>query len=243
MPDQIRLNSYIARCGVCSRRQADELISNNRVKVNSVVTAVLGTKIEIGKDEVEVEGKAIALPEKKAYYALNKPAGVVTTLDDPQKRKNVGEYVAEIGVHLYPIGRLDRNSDGLLLLTNDGELSHKIQHPRHEVPKEYIVLLHKPLDANDLAKIRKGVTLEDGFLKVKSIEATKKPLPHREFKLTIAEGRNRILRRLFEEFGYKVVKLTRISVGGVKLGSMTVGSWRLLTADEIQALKKLTNLG
>ncbi len=242
MPQNIRLNVFLSRCGICSRREADQFISEGRVSVNGNITTVLGTKVILGKDKVKVDGIPIKLPRKHSYFILNKPTGVVTTLKDPKKRRDIGMFIKEIGIRLYPIGRLDYNSEGLLILTDDGELAHRIQHPRYKIQKEYLVTVDKPLSTSDIANIRKGIELDDGFLKVLSIKKVVGAKPDPSYKIIITEGRNRIIRRLFEKLGFKIVRLERISIGGIRIGKLKVGAWRKLRAEEIVRIKKLANL-
>ncbi|PJA27860.1 MAG: hypothetical protein CO189_05800 [candidate division Zixibacteria bacterium CG_4_9_14_3_um_filter_46_8] len=242
MPQIIRLNAFLAHCGVCSRRNADQLISEGRIKVNGNITNVLGTKINVTTDEVELDGKAVRLSKRRAYYALNKPVGVITTMDDPEGRKTVGDYISEIGVHLYPVGRLDYDSEGLLLLTNDGEIAFRVQHPRYEIVKDYVVGLNRPLENEGRASILKGVMLDDGFCRIRSIKSLGKSEPSPEFQIEITEGRKRIIRRLFEQVGYEVISLKRIRVGCIRLGRLKSGAWRTLRPAEIRELRKLTGL-
>ncbi len=242
MTEIIRLNSYISKCGICSRRQADELIAQGKIKINGEQVTLLGMKVNLGEDKVEFEGKIIKPIEQFHYFALNKPVGVVTTLKDPQKRKTIAHYIARIGMRLYPVGRLDYDSEGLLLLTNDGELAHRIQHPRYEIEKGYVVEIHKPLDQNTLAKIKRGVNLDDGFLMPKSLSTLNNKGRTTTVHLVITEGRNRIIRRLFDSLGYEVMILKRVSIDVVELGDLKAGSIRELDSSEVESLKKRTGL-
>ncbi|MCP4632231.1 MAG: rRNA pseudouridine synthase [candidate division Zixibacteria bacterium] len=242
MSETIRLNSYISRCGVCSRRQADNYILDGRVKVNSIIIKTLGTKIVIGEDTIAVDNKIIYPPKETSYYVFNKPAGVVTTMDDPQNRPSIKKYVKDIGISLFPVGRLDFDSEGLLILTNDGELSHRIQHPRYQIEKTYIVETDKILTEQQLAHIFKGVMLDDGFLKVLTIRALGKSARFGKYRVVIHEGRKRIIRRLFEKFDRKVTKLKRISIGNIHLEKNPPGSWRKMSKKEISLLKKIVAL-
>ncbi|GAG44526.1 unnamed protein product, partial [marine sediment metagenome] len=201
MPGIIRLNSFLSRCGICSRRQADKYISEGRVKVNNIVVTVLGTKIETDNDIIEFDGKKINIPRENSYFILNKPAGVVTTLYDPQERKTIRSYTEEIGIRLFPMGRLDYDSEGLIILTDDGELSHRIQHPRYGIEKVYVLETDNVLNQKELSKIRKGIMLDDGLMKVLSIRINSKSARGASYRITIAEGRKRVLRRLFDKIG------------------------------------------
>ena len=242
MSEVIRINSYLSRCGVCSRRQADNYITEGRVKVNDTVITQLGTKIDIDKDIVEFDGNRISLPVKNSYYIINKPDQVVTTMHDPQNRKTIGSYINEIGIRLFPVGRLDYNSEGLIILTDDGELSHRIQHPRYKIVKTYIIDTEKPLGRKEVSKIGQGVMLEDGFAKVLSIKSSPNSTSGGRYCIKIAEGRKRMLRRLFERFGHKVLRLKRISNGNIYLEELPSGHWRELSIKEIKGLKKLVKL-
>ncbi|MBD3232131.1 MAG: pseudouridine synthase [candidate division Zixibacteria bacterium] len=242
MTEIIRLNSYISKCGICSRRQADELIAQGKIKINGERITVLGTKVDPGKDEVEFEGKLIKPIRQYHYFALNKPVGVVTTLKDPQKRKTISHYIARTGMRLFPVGRLDYDSEGLLLLTNDGELAHRLQHPRYEIEKGYVVEIHKPLDQNALNRIKEGVTLDDGFFMPKSINTVNNRGKSTTVHIVITEGRNRIIRRLFDSLGYNVVTLKRVSIDVVELGDLKAGSLRELNSSEVKTLKKRAGL-
>ena len=231
---EVRLNKYIARSGVCSRREADTLIQQGKIKVNKKIVTELGYKVKPG-DRVYYDNKLLK-KEKLVYVLLNKPRDFITTTKDTHDRKTVMQLVANAcEERIYPVGRLDRNTTGVLLLTNDGELSKKLTHPSHKVSKVYQVELDKPLQEEDLEKIKKGIMLEDGEIKVDDI-ATLGP-DTRFLGIEIHSGRNRIVRRIFETLGYDVVKLDRVMFAGLTKKNLPRGKWRHLQQKEIVRLK------
>lgn len=235
---EIRLNKYLADSGICSRREADDLILAGCVTVNDVVVTELGTKVK-PSDKVVYGGQTLSR-EKLCYVLLNKPKGVITTSDDPYERHTVMDLVeGACDERIYPVGRLDRNTLGLLLLTNDGELAKTLTHPSHEVKKLYQVTLNKPLTKNDLDAIREGIELEDGPIKVDEIQWVADDLTKREVGVEIHSGRNHIVRRIFEHFGYEVVKLDRVMFAGLTKYMLPRGHWRFLTPAEINMLKSI----
>jgi 23S rRNA pseudouridine2605 synthase len=242
MSEIIRLNAFLSRCGVCSRRRADEYITCGRVKVNGSIVSTLGAKIEIGRDTVFVDGKEINPPPDYSYYVFNKPVNVVTSMRDPQGRKTIDSYIADIGIRLFPVGRLDYDSEGLLLLTNDGELSHRIQHPRYKIPKEYMAEIDGILSDDMVSEIKEGVMLEDGPLNVIELDYVDSTPGGGVYRILIAVGRKRIIRRLFGKFGYRVTMLKRIAIGEIRLGELAPGRWRELSMREIEYLKKSAGL-
>jgi len=234
----IRLNRYIANAGVCSRRKADELIEAGLIMVNKVVVSELGHKIDPYKDEIRYNGELLKR-EKKVYVLLNKPKDYITTTDDPQERKTVMHLVDKASrERIYPIGRLDRNTTGLLLMTNDGELADKLSHPKHGITKIYHVELNKNLVQGDFNKIQFGLELEDGLIKPDNLSyvagASKK-----EVGIQIHSGKNRIVRRIFEHLGYEVVKLDRVVYGNLTKKDLARGRWRYLTDQELIQMKHL----
>lgn len=234
----IRLNRYIANAGICSRRKADDLISAGVVTVNDIVVTELGTKVDPAKDEIKYNGERLKR-EKMMYILLNKPKDYITTTDDPQERKTVMMLVEKASKErIYPIGRLDRNTTGLLLLTNDGSLADQLSHPRNKISKIYNVELDKSLSQGDFNKIEYGLELEDGIIKPDDISyilgASK-----REVGLQIHSGKNRIVRRIFEHLGYEVKKLDRTVYGTLTKKDLPRGKWRHLTEKEVAELRKL----
>ncbi|MEO6149148.1 MAG: pseudouridine synthase [Mucilaginibacter sp.] len=234
----IRLNRYIANAGICSRRKADELIEAGVVSVNGVVISELGHKVDPAKDEVRYNNETLKR-EKNVYVLLNKPKDYITTTDDPMERRTVMHLVEKASKErIYPIGRLDRNTTGLLLMTNDGDLADKLSHPRSNIVKLYQVELSKPLIQGDMNKIGFGIELEDGLIKPDSVSyvagGTK-----REIGIQIHSGKNRIVRRIFEHLGYEVVKLDRVVYAGLTKKDLPRGRWRYLEEKEIIQLKHL----
>ena len=235
---KIRLNRYIANSGICSRRKADELIAAGVVSVNGVPVSELGHKVDPGKDEVRYNGELLKR-EKKIYVVLNKPKDYITTTDDPQERKTVMSLVEKASrERIYPVGRLDRNTTGLLLMTNDGDLADKLSHPRNGITKIYHVELSKSLSQGDLNKIQFGLELEDGIIKPDTVSyvagGSKK-----EVGIQIHSGKNRIVRRIFEHLGYEVVKLDRVVYGNLTKKDLPRGRWRYLEEHELIQIKHL----
>ena len=234
----IRLNKYIANAGICARREADRYIAAGNVEVNGKPMTELGYRVQ-PTDVVKFDGKNISA-EKKEYILLNKPKGFITTTQDEKGRKTVMDLVAGAAQgNIKPVGRLDRLTTGLLLLTNDGDLMKKLTHPSHGVRKIYHVILDKKLALADFHKIQEGLTLEDGFIQVDDINFVD-GAPHNEIGVKIHSGRNRIVRRIFESLGYVVEKLDRVVFAGLTKKDLPRGHWRTLTAQEIINLKNLS---
>jgi 23S rRNA pseudouridine2605 synthase len=237
-PEKIRLNRYIANAGVCSRRDADKLIESGVIKVNGKVVTDLGVKVDI-RDKVQYDGVTLK-PEKRYYVLLNKPKGYITTTEDPFNRKTVMFLVRNAcRERIYPVGRLDRDTTGLLLLTNDGQLAKKLTHPKHKINKIYAVTLDKNLKKVDFETIAKGMELDDGFIKIDQIAFMKDADNKKEIGLELHSGRNRIVRRIFESLGYKVMKLDRVFFAGLTKKDIPRGKWRHLNEKEISFLKML----
>jgi 23S rRNA pseudouridine2605 synthase len=234
--EQMPLNKYIAHAGVCSRRDAIELIKGGKVKVNGELILEPGFKIK-ENDEVKLAGKKITRAHSLVYILMNKPKDYLTTTDDPQKRKTVLDLVKHAtGERVYPVGRLDRNTSGVLLLTNDGDLAQKLTHPSNEVRKIYAVTLDKPLTKKHFEEILKGVPLEDGIANVDSLAFTDAQDPT-QIGVELHSGRNRIVRRIFEHFGYDVKNLDRVMFAGLTKKNVPRGKWRSLTEKEVRDLK------
>lgn len=231
---QERLQKLIARAGVASRRRAEELIRAGRVRVNGRVVTELGTKADPEKDRITVNGRELPSPRKR-YLLLHKPRGYVTTLYDPQGRPTILDLVPP-GERVFPVGRLDMDSEGLLLLTNDGRLAYLLTHPRFQVRKEYDVWVRGEPTARDLALLTHGVTLEDGTARARSVQVLGPWKDGMRLRVTMTEGRKREVRRLFAALGFTVERLIRRRVGPVALGSLPPGQIRSLTAEEIAAL-------
>ena len=231
----IRLNKFIANSGVCSRREADNLIESGVVSVNGEVVTELGTKVT-RDDKVQFDGQTLNI-EKKVYLLLNKPKGYITTVDDPQERDTVMKLIKDAcRERIYPVGRLDRNTSGLLLFTNDGELAKKLTHPGHKVRKVYHVELDKALAKSDMTLLAEGVDLEDGHMAVDEIAYTGSNDDKKNIGVVIHSGRNRIIRRLFETIDYEVVKLDRVAFGNLTKKDLPRGRWRMLEQSEINML-------
>ena len=235
-PDEpIRLNKYLANAGVCSRREADEFIAAGVVKVNGEIVTELGTKVK-RSDVVHFHDQQISI-EKKVYVLLNKPKDYVTTSDDPQNRKTVMDLVKDAcRERIYPVGRLDRNTTGVLLLTHDGELASKLTHPQYLKKKVYHVWLDKNVTAADMRLIADGVTLDDGEIRADAIEYASET-DRKQVGIEIHSGRNRIVRRIFESLGYKVLKLDRVFFAGLTKKNVRRGDWRFLTEQEVNMLR------
>lgn len=232
----IRLNKYIANSGICSRREADELIAAGVVTVNGKVVTELGTKVQ-SSDDVRFDGQRIN-PEKLQYVLLNKPKDYITTMDDPEGRNTVMTLVRKAcKERIYPVGRLDRKTTGLLLFTNDGDLAKKLSHPKYEVQKIYHVVLDQKVKPAHLKQIREGIHLEDGPIKADDIAFVGDGSDQHEVGIEIHSGRNRIVRRIFEHFGYQVVKLDRVVFAGLTKKDLPRGMSRHLTKKEVAFLK------
>jgi 23S rRNA pseudouridine2605 synthase len=235
----IRLNKYLAHSGICSRREADTFIQAGVVRVNGVVVNELGHKV-LPTDKVQFEDQTLQR-EKMVYVLLNKPKGFITSMDDPQERKTVMSLVEHaVSERIYPVGRLDRNTTGLLLFTNDGLMTKKLTHPSHQIKKIYHVSLDKKLDKKHFEEIQEGIELEDGPIKPDELAYVNEESDRREIGIEIHSGRNRIVRRIFEKFGYKVMKLDRVKFGGLTKKDLPRSKWRILSPTEINMLKMLS---
>ncbi len=233
--EPIRLNKYLANAGVCSRREADEFIQAGVVTVNGVVVTELGTKV-MRTDVVRFHDNPVSL-EKKVYVLLNKPKDYVTTSDDPQQRKTVMDLVKNAcPERIYPVGRLDRNTTGVLLLTNDGDLASKLTHPKFLKKKIYHVYLDRNVTLHDMQQIAEGLVLDDGEIKADAVEYAD-PVDKKQVGIEIHSGKNRIVRRIFESLGYKVVKLDRVQFAGLTKKNLRRGDWRYLTEEEVDRLR------
>ncbi len=239
LPDDARLNRYVAHSGICSRRKADDHIKAGEVRVNKDVVYEPGYRLQKG-DKVYFQDKLLAV-EKKVYILLNKPRGYITTTQDEKERKTVMDLVgrAHENLRVYPVGRLDRNTTGLLLLTNDGDLAQQLSHPSGNIIKVYQAELDKPITYDHLDEIRKGIQLEDGIAVVDEIDITHPPVDARFVGVAIHIGKNRIVRRIFEHLGYDVVKLDRVSYAGLTKKDLPRGKWRYLDEKEVIFLKHL----
>ena len=236
--DTVRLNKYIANAGICSRREADTFIAAGSVMVNGKVVTEMGYQVQYG-DEVRFDGKRI-VKEKKEYILLNKPKNFITTTKDEKGRRTVMDLVGSASKsRLYPVGRLDRNTTGLLLFTNDGDMAKTLTHPKHGVRKVYHVHLDKNLKKEDLIQIQKGLELEDGPIQVDQVSYIADS-PKREVGVELHSGRNRIVRRIFEHLGYEVVRLDRVVFAGLTKKDLPRGHWRHLSQQEVNTLKMIS---
>lgn len=235
----IRLNKFIAHSGFCSRRDADEYIAAGSVKVNGEVVTELGTKVQ-RKDEIVVDGQHLTL-EDFVYILLNKPKDTISTTDDERDRTTVMDKVHDAtGKRVYPVGRLDRDTMGLLLLTNDGDLANRLMHPSYKVRKTYEVQTERALTDDELEQLANGIKLQDGM--AQGYRLTRAPNDRRTIGLAVFEGRNRLVRRMMEYFGTEVTKLKRIGYAGLTLKDVNLGRWRYLKQGEVNALRKLVKL-
>ena len=231
----IRLQKVLAQAGVASRRAAEEMIADGRVEVNGHIVVEMGTRVDPERDTIRVDGSRIPAPRHHLYLVLNKPRGVVSTMSDPEGRPALDEYVP-VHQRLYHVGRLDTDTEGLLLLTNDGDFANKLMHPSHEVPKTYVAEIKGLIDNPTLKRLSNGLKLEDGWVKPDKVKLMTRGETRSMVQITLHEGRNRIVRRMFDAVGHPVRRLTRIAVGPVRLGRLQVGETRELTRDELGAL-------
>ncbi len=236
----IRLNRYIANAGICSRREADDLILAGVVTVNGQAIEEMGYQVK-PTDEVRYNGQLLNR-EKKVYLLLNKPKDAITTFEDPEGRRTVMQLFGnELGERIYPVGRLDRNTTGVMLFTNDGDVAQRLTHPKYEMTKVYKATLDKTFKGEDLWQLQNGVELEDGFIKPDAL-AIPDPKNKNEVGVEIHSGKNRIIHRMFEHLGYKVDKLDRALYGGLTKGKLKRGEWRHLTEKEVNTLKRMVKL-
>lgn len=237
----MRLQKYLASCGIASRRKCEQLILEGKVSVNGQVVDTLGTQVS-EEDEVYYNHKRVCLEEDYVYYILNKPTGYVTTVQDEKQRATVLDLMKDVKVRIFPVGRLDYNTSGLLLLTNDGALTYGLTHPKHHVNKTYEVKVSGKVSERSLEMLRKGVMIDQRKTHPAEVEVIKENEKHTWIKITIHEGRNRQIRKMCEAVGYPVVQLKRISVGKIQLGTLKLGQYRKLTNEEVNYLKSIALL-
>lgn len=238
MDDRVRLQKFLASAGLASRRRCEELIAEGRVKVNGAVVTRLGTRVDPSADVIEVDGKRLLPAPEKFYVMLNKPKGYVTTARDELGRRTVLDLVSGLKSRLFPVGRLDMETEGLLILTNDGEFANLLMHPRHEVWKTYVAVVRGHISKEAVNALRRGIVLEDGPTapaKVRLLKSDDRSV----VELSIREGRKRQVRRMFAALGYGVEDLKRISYGPIRLGDLPKGRWRLLSKAEVEKLMAL----
>ena len=236
----MRLQKFIAECGIASRRNAEKIIESGRVTVNGELVDFMGCVIDPEEDVVEIDGRVIEPENKKYYIVLNKPKNYVTTVSDDLGRPTVMQLVSDINARIYPVGRLDFDTTGLLIMTNDGEFANILTHPKHVVNKTYIARIDKPLDENQLDRLRNGIDLDGVLTSPAKAENIKRPQKGFEVKITIHEGKNRQVRRMLDAVGANVMSLKRISVGSLTLGNLPEGKWRRLSDAEINKLRGKT---
>lgn len=236
-----RLQKVLARAGIASRRKCEELIAAGRVKVNGEIISTLGSKVDPERDFIEVDGKPIALPRKHTYLILNKPVGYVCTAHDPQGRPTIMDLIP-LNRRLYPVGRLDMDSEGLVLLTDDGDLTQRLTHPSQEHEKEYLVLVEGHPESHNLQRLREGVALDDGFTWPADVTVLGQEPEGTWLRFIIHEGRKRQLRRMCQAVGHPVRRLIRVRIGPLRLGELPVGQYRPLTEEECALLRKAAGL-
>ncbi len=233
----MRLQKYLALCGVASRRRAEEMIASGHITVNGVTITEMGTQVEEG-DIVTVDGRQVFPEENKVYIIYHKPAGEVTTVSDPEGRPTVLDRFRDVGVRLFPVGRLDYDSEGLLLLTNDGDLAERMMHPSHEVDKAYYCKVTGVVSPETLQHLARGVMLDDHPTSPARVRLIRQETFDAIVMVTIHEGRNRQVRRMFEEVGHRVLMLRRVRFGPLDLGDLKRGQWRYLSDNEVRELKR-----
>ena len=235
----MRLQKYIANAGVTSRRKAEELILQGRVRVNGILVKELGTRVDPSKDVITVDGKEIKLEEGKVYILLNKPEGYVTSLKDPHNDKLVLDLVKDVKERIFPVGRLDKDTSGLLIMTNDGDIAYKLTHPRYKIWKKYIALVKGCPDSNTIDKLQNGVIIDGRKTSKAHVKLIRRQGRNSVLEISIYEGRNRQIRKMCKYVGHPVVKLKRISIGNIKLNGVEEGKWRHLTKEEVEYLKNI----
>lgn len=236
-----RLQKILSDFGIASRRKAEELIKEGRVTVNGEI-AHLGQKADPEKDYIKVDGKLLIKPEPKVYYAFYKPRKVITSLIDPQGRPTIKNFLKGIKFRVYPVGRLDYDSEGLLILTNDGELAYRVMHPSSEIEKTYLVKVDGIIEPETIEKLRKGIKIEGKLAVPVSVNFVRKLKANSWIKITLHEGRKRQIRKMLERLKHPVIRLIRISIDGIKLGELKPGQYRALTKEEVEELKKRAGL-
>lgn len=238
-----RLQKYLASCGVASRRMSEEIIKSGRVAVNGQIVTEMGVKIKIGTDKVTVDGKDITPEEEHVYLMLNKPEGYVTTAHDPQGRPTVLDLVAEVPQRVFPIGRLDVDTEGLIFLTNDGELAYRLTHPKFAVTKVYHALVTGKPSEDKLDRMRNGLKLEDGMTKPCTVKVIRRYNHKTMLEITISEGRNRQVRRMCQAIGNPIIELERVKIENIELSQVKRGQYRKLTLEELAPLMYKVQLG
>jgi 23S rRNA pseudouridine2605 synthase len=232
----VRLQKVLARAGVASRRASEDLIARGRVEVNGQVVTEFGTRVDPVRDVIRVDGARIPPEHRNAYLVLNKPRGILSAMADDRGRQTLADLVPRRSERLFHVGRLDADTEGLILLTNDGEFAQRMSHPSHEVRKTYIAVVQGSLDHRTLARLRRGITLEDGPIVPDKVRIVARETRQTMVEITLHSGRNRIVRRIFDELGHPVLRLSRTAIGPVRLGNLKSGEHRDLTREELGAL-------
>ncbi len=239
--NKVRLQKYLSECGVASRRKAEDLIAAGKVKVNGK-PATIGDKIDPGRDTVVVAGKKVRKSKKNTYIMLHKPRGFITTLSDEMGRKCVAQLIEDVGTRVYPVGRLDRDSEGLLLLTDDGEFANALTHPTHHVPKTYRVTIRPTITEDQITALTTGIEIDGRMTMPSEVRVLEKKEGRVVLEIIIYEGRNRQIRKMCEALGLEVARLKRTQIGSVKLGMLKQGDWRNLTDEEVHKLTVAASL-
>ena len=232
-----RLQKILAEIGIASRRKAEEMIIEGRVTVNGKV-ATIGMKADLNRDHIKLNGKLLIRPEPKVYLIVNKPKGVVTSLHDPEGRPTIKDFLKGVKYRVFPVGRLDYDSEGLLLLTNDGNFTHSVLHPSKKIPRTYLVKVREVLEDDEIEKLRKGIRLEDGVTAPAKVKRIRKTENNSWLEITLHEGKKRQIRRMLDKVGHPVLKLKRIRINGIELGNLESGKYRYLMPDEVDKIKK-----
>lgn len=241
-PEGVRLQKVLASAGIASRRASEILIEEGRVEVNGKIVTEQGRRVHPETDHIRVDGARIPPPRHHLYLVMNKPRGVVSTMEDPEGRKTLLDYLPRLRERIFHVGRLDTDTEGLILLTNDGEFAHRMAHPSYEVPKTYQVQAAGVMDNRTIKRLEKGVTLEDGPVKPDKVKLVSRAQNRTLIEVSLHEGRNRIVRRMFDTVGHPVDRLSRTAIGPVRLGILPVGEIRELTREELGALLDLVGM-
>ena len=236
----IRLQKYLAECGVASRRRCEELIAQGRIKVNGQ-TAILGTVVDVDRDVILIDNERVA-PEKKVYVLLNKPRGVITSTKDPHHKHTIMTYLNGISARVFPVGRLDIDVEGALLITNDGELAHRLTHPRYEIPKVYLAWVRGKMSVEAAMRLEKGIRLDEGVARASRVVILNQGNTSTLVEITMREGKKREIKRMCARVGHEVLELKRVSIGNIHIGNLQPGEWRHLKEGEIEDLRRITAL-
>jgi pseudouridine synthase len=234
-----RIQKILARAGIASRREAERMVIEGRVTVNGKVVDELGFKADSSKDHIKVDGKRLVRFEPKIALLLNKPRGYVSTVKDPKGRPTVMDLLKNIKWRVYPVGRLDFDAEGLLLLTNDGDFTYLLSHPKFSIPRTYLVKVKGVPEEERLTRLKRGVMLEDGKAKAVSVQLLRQREKNSWIQVVVTEGRNRLVKRMFSAIGYPVLKLKRVGFGPIRLGDLRIGQFRYLTPEEIEKIRKI----